>query len=109
MTDDFDELVSEPPGGGNRLAELFRQVSDSLASLTDSAQRLRDVFEAIAPAAGGLPAAPRAVPGGAVPAGGLERLAADNLRANQQTARAIEDLLRDGIRLRDPPPAVYGE
>jgi hypothetical protein len=38
-----------------------------------------------------------------------DRIAADNLRANQQSAQALEELVRNGVKLRDPPPAVYGE
>ena len=127
MANDFDELMSEVPGGENRLAELFRQVTASLAAVAERTRRLGDVFHAVAPP--DAPAWPRPGLDGAAPAGGLglspraaqatapgaplsrdqDKVAADNARANQQTAKAVEELLRGGIKLRDVPPAVYSE
>ena len=133
MANDFDELMSELPGGENRLADLFRQVTASLAAVAERTRRLGDLFQAVAPpGAGWRPggsAWPRPGLEDAAGAGGLgssqggvpttaagtplgrdqDKVAADNARANQQTAKAIEEILRNGIKLQDVPPAVYSE
>ncbi len=38
-----------------------------------------------------------------------DRLALETLRAAQRTAQAVEEIARHGVRLRDPPPAVWAE
>lgn len=38
-----------------------------------------------------------------------DRLALETLRAGQRTAQAVEEIARHGVRLREPPPAVWAE
>ena len=130
MADDFDERLSELADGENRLAELFRQVTLSLDALVEKTRRLGDVFDAIAPVGRSPGLAAAALPGahpaasaasGSSSAGmqatvrnpatqrGQDRTAVDNARANQRTAQAVEELVRNGIKLHDFPPAIYGE
>jgi len=132
MSNDLDGLMDDLPGGEGRLAELFAQVTASLAAVAERARGLGDLLQAGAgPGAGWGPGSPAwAQPGlQDAPADGLgasrgarhpaaadtspgrdqDQVAAENVKANQQTAKAVEEILRNGVKLQDLPPAVWGE
>lgn len=122
MASDFEDLFDDLADGENRLGELVRRVRASLSETLARAERLAGGFQPFA-ATGSLAerrrtgdfaprapiVSPDAAPRNAGPGASRDAVATANARANEQTARAVEELVRHGIRLRDVPPAVYAE
>ncbi len=93
MANPSDDLNTELAAAETRLAAIARLATGIVEDLLTNAARLASQLEAS---------------GGSSPRGD-ERLAAENLRANQETARAVEEIAQHGVRLRELPPAVWAE